>query len=180
MKKFWYPTLALSISAIIYFATKVPDTKKNIPEEPTKTNLDESTPLAPTPVPTQPQTRPTEATLTVAPQKKGNRVFYGELPKGVKSVKELTMVNSPSSQWRNRLETHLKRTGGEQLRELDVEPQESYIIMDGNEARNVERVIVTVIAKDGRMTRFFAEVDSESGYVTKSWGATIHESKRGN
>ncbi len=52
--------------------------------------------------------------------------------------------------------------------------------MDGNEGRNVERVIVTVVAKDGRMTRFFAEVDSESGYVTKSWGATIHESKRGN
>lgn len=88
------------------------------------------------------------------------------------------MANHPTPQWKARLEGHLKLAGGEDLKTLEVTPQESYIIRDGNEGRYVERVVVTVTAKDGRFTRFFAEVDSQSGHVTKSWGATIHENNQ--
>jgi hypothetical protein len=73
---------------------------------------------------------------------------------------------------------NLRRIGGAKLKTLQVSPQESYIISDGDEGRMVERVIVKLESKDGEYTSFFAEVDSESGHVIKTWGVAIPEKAR--
>ena len=171
MKRFWYPLFAVVIAGVIYYFNQ-PEPLAPVVEVPIITSPaspeSDSQGISPSPNNDRP-------TLAPAPPKLGPRTFYGELPPNVRKVKDLVMVNTPSPEWQSRLRAHLVRSGGEQLKSVELEPQESYIIMEGVEARNVERVVVTVRAKDGRMTRFFAEVDSESGHVTKSWGGTIHE-----
>ncbi len=116
--------------------------------------------------------------LAPAPLKRGNRSFYGTLPPALKDIKDLKLVNKPSAQWQKKLEVNLRRLGGEKLKTLQVSPQESYIIPDGDEGRMVERVIVKLESKDGEYTSFFAEVDSESGHVIKTWGVAIPEKAR--
>jgi hypothetical protein len=114
-----------------------------------------------------------------APLKKGTRPFYGSLPQGVRNIRELPMANRPSSLWRKKLETHIKKIGGPNLKSYSVTPEESYVVPDGQEGRYVERVVVKITGKKGEYTSFFAEVDSETGHVIKSWGAAIPE-KRGH
>ena len=120
-----------------------------------------------------------DETMSSAPLKKGTRPFYGSLPQGVQNIRQLPMANKPSSVWRKKLETHIKKLGGANLKSYSVTPEESYVIPDGQEGRYVERVVVTITGKKGEYTSFFAEVDSETGYVIKSWGAAIPE-KRGH
>ncbi len=118
------------------------------------------------------------AVLSAAPLKKGNRSFYGTLPPALKDINDLRLVNKVSDQWQKKLEVNLRRIGGEKLKTLKVSPQESYIISDGDEGRMVERVIVKLESKNGEYTSFFAEVDSESGHVIKTWGVAIPEKAR--
>jgi hypothetical protein len=120
-----------------------------------------------------------DETIGPAPLKKGTRPFYGSLPQGVRSIRELPMANKPSTVWRKKLENHIKKLGGPTLKSYSVTPEESYVVPDGQEGRYVERVVVTITGKKGEYTSFFAEVDSETGYVIKSWGAAIPE-KRGH
>lgn len=87
------------------------------------------------------------------------------------------MANRPSAQWQKKLETQLKKLGGENLKSLQVRPEESYVISDGGHGRYVERVVVQITGKKGEYTSFFAEVDSETGHVLKSWGAAIPEKR---
>lgn len=171
MKRLWYPLIALLVGGVLYYLTNpvapLPSAAVVMPTPPMK--ADESTPAVPaTATPERPAIAP-------APIRRGNRYFYGELPPGVTNLSDLTMVNTPAPDWQKKLRSHLLRSSGDKLKRLELLPQESYIIMDGVEGRNVERVVVTVYAKDGRMNRFFAEVDSESGHVTKTWGGVIHE-----
>jgi hypothetical protein len=132
--------------------------------------------LPPTNTPQLPVVPP--AVLAPAPLKKGNRSFYGTLPPALKDINDLRLVNKVSDQWQKKLEVNLRRIGGEKLKTLKVSPQESYIISDGDEGRMVERVIVKLESKDGEYTSFFAEVDSESGHVIKTWGVAIPEKAR--
>ncbi len=122
--------------------------------------------------------RPNDDRIAPPPLKRGNRVFYGALPEGVKDIQSLPMANRPTREWRRRLETQLKKLGGDQLKSLDISPQESYVIPDGSAGRYVERVVVKISGKKGEFTSFFAEVDSETGHVLKSWGAAIPEKSR--
>lgn len=119
-----------------------------------------------------------DETIGPAPLKKDARPFYGSLPPGVRNIRELPMANKPSSVWRKKLETHLKRIAGPNLKTYSVTPEESYVIPDGPEGRYVERVSVQITGKKGEYTSFFAEVDSETGHVLKSWGAAIPEKRR--
>lgn len=179
MNKYWYPSVALLIAGLIYYFTtpnrqQTPVTPPTTPESTVKS--------APAPTdsaftPSLSADRPSdvdEGTISSAPLKKGDRAIYGELPDGM-TPQKLVMANTPKSDWPKFLRKNLVQSGGKQLKKIELEPQESYIIMEGAEGRYVERVIVSVTAHDGRQTRFFAEVDSETGYVMKSWGATIHE-----
>ncbi len=120
-----------------------------------------------------------DETLSPAPLKKGTRPFYGALPPGVQNIRQLKMANKPSPEWRKKLVTHIKRIGGANLKSYSVTPEESYVVPDGDAGRYVERVTVKITGKKGEYTSFFAEVDSETGYVIKSWGAAIPE-KRGH
>lgn len=179
MKKWWFTLVALVFATVLYLASR--PSRLTSPSADPMWQTYSSGPQASKPTIAEPppglaaSTPP--ATIGPAPIRKGQRAFYGELPPGVSDLKDLVMINRPSKDWPSKLRGILTKTGGDQLKELDVEPQESYIIMDGVEGRHVERVVVTVKNKDGRMTRFFAEVDSESGHVTKTWGATLHEAK---
>ena len=116
--------------------------------------------------------------IAPAAQKKGNRTFYGTLPPHIQDISDLKLVNKSSDQWQKKLNTHLRRLGGERLKTLQITPQESYIISEGDAGRLVERVIVKLESKDGVYTSFFAEVDSESGHVLKTWGVAIPEKAR--
>ncbi len=126
--------------------------------------------------PEKPIQRGDEA-ISPAPLKKGTRPFYGSLPQGVQNIRELPMANRPSTVWRKKLETHIKRIGGPNLKSYSVTPEESYVVPDGQEGRYVERVVVKITGKKGEYTSFFAEVDSETGHVIKSWGAAIPEKR---
>jgi hypothetical protein len=147
---------------------------------PTVVEAPQTTPEAQRPpeTPEKPIQRGDES-IGPAPLKKGTRPFYGPLPQGVQNIRELPMANKPSTVWRKKLETHIKRLGGQNLKSYSVTPEESYVVPDGQEGRYVERVVVTITGKKGEYTSFFAEVDSETGYVIKSWGAAIPE-KRGH
>lgn len=143
-----------------------------IPEAPRPQIPAKTIPKSPEP----PQQRGDE-TIAPAPLKKGTRPFYGNLPEGVRNIRELPMANRPSPQWRKKLETHIKRIGGPNLKTYSVTPEESYVVPDGQEGRYVERVVVQITGKKGEYTSFFAEVDSETGHVIKSWGAAIPEKR---
>lgn len=187
MRRFWFPLIALAVGWLIYWyslpgkredklVTPRSHTGTAIPTAPASPSKTVTSAASQAPeadhAPTPAEARPT---LASPPPHMGNRMFYGELPEGVRSLKELPMGNRPSPQWKSRLVKHLRVSGGEQLKELRVEPQESYIILHGTEGLYVERAVVTIDAKDGRHTSFFAEVDSQSGHVLKSWGASIPE-----
>lgn len=137
-----------------------------------------SSPALPAPIPLPEPKVIGDETIAPAPLKKGSRAFYGALPEGVKDIESMPMANKPSKDWIKRLRAHLTRHSGDRLKSVDLDPQESYIIPDAGGGRYVERVIVKVKGKKGESTTFFAEVDSESGYVLKSWGATIQEKRR--
>jgi|GEM_PF-3265646 len=130
-----------------------------------------------TETPEEPSRRGDEV-IAPAPLKKGTRPFYGTLPPGVQNIRELKMANKPSPEWRKKLSTHIKRIGGPNLKTYSVTPEESYVVSDGDAGRYVERVTVKITGKKGEYTSFFAEVDSETGYVIKSWGAAIPEKRR--
>lgn len=176
MKRWWWPALGVLITASVIYWLDQKQSFEPSTTAPVKTPSVTALPgmqVAPIPAdPTAPDLK--DDTITAAPPKKAGRTIYGDLPEGV-TLDELPMVNRPSTQWRKLLHTQISRTSGKDLKELDIQPQESYIILDNGEGRFVERVVMTVRAKDGRFTRFFAEVDSESGHVLKTWGAIIHE-----
>jgi hypothetical protein len=148
--------------------------------EPQKT---QTTPLIPSqdyPGSVLPPSPKGDETISAPPLQKGSRAFYGTLPEGIKDIRDLPMANKPSKEWRSHLNVHLKKIGGKRLKSAQVTPQESYIIPDGNAGRYVERVIIKIRGNEGEYTSFFAEVDSQTGYVLKSWGAAIHEKNRGH
>ena len=124
-----------------------------------------------------PQALPDQAKpmIIAPPLKKGSRPFYGSLPQGITDIRKLPMANKPVKEWLPRLKVNLQKQGGDRLKELKVIPEESYVISDGGAGRYVERVTVKLTAKDGGYTSFFAEVDSETGYVLKTWGVAIQE-----
>lgn len=131
-------------------------------------------PMAPTPAAPAPE----PAQIKAAPLKLGARSYYGTLPEGVKDISSLPLSNRPTSKWLPNLKDHLRKQGGSRLVDLSVTPEESYVISDGGAGRFVERVTVKLKGKDGAYTSFFAEVDSETGYVLKTWGAAIQEKPR--
>lgn len=130
-----------------------------------------------TSTPPEVSTQRGDEVLGPAPLKKGTRPFYGSLPPGVQNIRQLKMANKPSPEWRKKLVTHIKRIGGANLKSYSVTPEESYVVPDGDAGRYVERVTVKITGKKGEYTSFFAEVDSETGYVIKSWGAAIPEKR---
>ncbi len=132
---------------------------------------------APTVSQPEPATKIGDEVIQAAPLKKGTRPFYGSLPPGVQNIRQLKMANKPSPEWRKKLVTHIKRIGGPNLKSYSVTPEESYVVPDGDAGRYVERVTVKITGKKGEYTSFFAEVDSETGYVIKSWGAAIPEKR---
>lgn len=143
-------------------------TKPIIPEQPSSPST-KSTPTTP------PQAKVIgDETLSRPPLKIGPRSLYGDLPEGIKSVDALPLANKPGP-WKRALEAQIKRQGGKTLKSADIEHQESYIIIDGGAGRYVERVIVKVKGVKGETNSFFAEVDSETGYVMKTWGSIIQE-----
>jgi hypothetical protein len=176
MKRSWAIAAAVFILGLFVLWKRSPPSTDPTPAAP---------PIIFSPPPTEPAKAPTPSaqapaapavpTVSAPPQRKAGRPFYGDLPRGVGSLQALPMANRPSADWPKRVEDNLRRVGGGDLKTLEIAPQESYIILDGQEGRYVERVVVTVTSKDGRFTRFFAEVDSQSGHVTKTWGATIHD-----
>ena len=132
--------------------------------------------------PTPPAVKPPESigkapqpSIIAPPLKKGSRPFYGSLPQGITDIRKLPMANRPVKEWLPRLKVNLQKQGGDRLKELKVIPEESYVISDAGAGRYVERVTVKLRAKDGAYTSFFAEVDSETGYVLKTWGVAIQE-----
>lgn len=177
MKRWWWPALGVLMTAgVIYWLDTKQSFDDSSPQAPQTPPVSASPNVPAPPLPMAPRASDlADDTLTPPPPKKAGRSFYGDLPEGVESLDELPMLNKPSTHWRTLLRSQIQRTSGKDLKELDIQPQESYIIMDNGEGRFVERVIMTVRAKDGRFTRFFAEVDSESGHVLKTWGAIIHE-----
>lgn len=134
--------------------------------------------LKPTPPVVKPPVaivRPQPPTIIAPPLKKGSRPFYGSLPQGITDIRKLPMANKPVKEWLPRLKVNLQKQGGNRLKDLKIIPEESYVIPDGGAGRYVERVTVKLTAKDGGYTSFFAEVDSETGYVLKTWGVAIQE-----
>lgn len=135
-------------------------------------------PVVDVPMPTPEAPVPEPAQIKAAPLKLGARSYYGSLPEGVKDISSLPLANRPTSKWLPQLKDHLRKQGGSRLVDLSVTPEESYVISDGGAGRFVERVTVKLKGKDGAYTSFFAEVDSETGYVLKTWGAAIQEKPR--
>lgn len=134
--------------------------------------------LQPTPPVVKPPViiaKPQQPMIIAPPLKKGSRPFYGALPQGITDIRKLPMANKPVKEWLARLKVNLEKQGGDRLKELKVIPEESYVISDAGAGRYVERVTVKLTAKDGAYTSFFAEVDSETGYVLKTWGVAIQE-----
>jgi hypothetical protein len=121
--------------------------------------------------------KPPDTKMAPALPKIGNRTYYGQLPSGVSDLKDLKLYNSQSKDWRKKLETHIVKLGGENLKDYKIIPEESYIIPESDGGRMVERVVVKINGKDGQYTSFFAEVDSETGYVMKTWGVAIQEKR---
>jgi hypothetical protein len=143
-----------------------------------RTTTEEPVVLQPTPPAVKPPVTvvpPQQPTIIAPPLKKGSRPFYGSLPQGITDIRKLPMANRPVKEWLPRLKVNLQKQGGDRLKELKVIPEESYVISDGGAGRYVERVTVKLTAKDGGYTSFFAEVDSETGYVLKTWGVAIQE-----
>ncbi len=177
MKRALWTLVAVLVTAglVHLFTRPTPTPSQPLPDTPKldpSTSTPASTPTAPTV--TTPADKSDDVIAPARPKRNG-RPFYGVLPQGVKDLADLPMANRPSRVWRKNLTAQIVRNGGKDLASQETTPQESYIIRDGQMGRYVERVVVTVHAKDGRFTRFFAEVDSETGHVLKTWGTVIHE-----
>jgi len=173
----------VALIAVLLTAGVVHLLTRPAPEAPPAPKAPQTAPTPQRPTPDAPQVpAPADSKRDdiIAPSlpKRDGRPFYGELPEGIKRLADLPMANRPSPRWRGNLESQIRRNGGTALSKMETKPQESYIIRDGEAGRYVERVVVTVHAKDGRFTRFFAEVDSESGHVLKTWGSVIHENPK--
>jgi hypothetical protein len=153
--------------------------RSKIQQAPSAPSQQEALPSDPGPSPvTTPPSPSAGPAIQKAPLKKANRLYYGDLPEDVSSIDDLIIVNRYDPQWKKKMEVHIKRLGGDKLKDYSLTPQESYIIADSGGGRLVERVLVKLESKDGQYTSFFAEVDSESGYVLKTWGMAIPEKKR--
>lgn len=173
----------VALFAVLLTAGVVHLLTRPTPETPTPA-VTPDTPSITTPPPGEapgvPATAVSKRDDVIAPSlpKRDGRPFYGVLPEGIKRLADLPMANRPSPRWRGNLESQIRRNGGTALSKMETKPDEAYIIRDGQVGRYVERVVVTVHAKDGRFTRFFAEVDSETGHVLKTWGTVIHENPK--
>jgi hypothetical protein len=102
------------------------------------------------------------------------RPLHGVLARGV-DPGQVKQLNRPQESFLSGTKKYLENAGGDQLSQVEIEPHSSYTIVEGDGLRHVEKVAISAWRKDGRLTRFFAEVDSESGFVLKTWGHLVRE-----
>jgi hypothetical protein len=87
---------------------------------------------------------------------------------------ELEMVNKINLEWKDILGNDLLRFQGEDTKVI-VKEEYPLIKIQNVKGLYLEQVIITYLFKDGGISSFHALVDSETGFVTKTWDRTINE-----
>ena len=84
-------------------------------------------------------------------------------------------INKPSPEWEKRLETSLKAQGGNSLKEIKIQKENSLVWMRDENPLLVESVVITLINQKDMESSFRALVDSQTGKVLESWDQTIFD-----
>ena len=84
-------------------------------------------------------------------------------------------INTPSPEWEKRLETSLKAQGGNSLKEIKIQKENSLVWMRDENPLLVESVVITLINQKDMESSFRALVDSQTGKVLESWDQTIFD-----
>jgi hypothetical protein len=108
----------------------------------------------------------------IAPKAKRERSIIN--PSGKKLGKNTSAKNQISKEWKERLGQNLLRF----LRpdtSVFIKKQGSVSLIEQNQLRHAEVVIIQLKSPEGRRYSYNAYVDSESGKVLQTWNRTIHE-----
>ncbi len=87
----------------------------------------------------------------------------------------VSYINKPSPEWEKRLETSLKAQGGNSLKEIKIQKENSLVWMRDENPLLVESVVITLINQKDMESSFRALVDSQTGKVLESWDQTIFD-----
>jgi len=90
-----------------------------------------------------------------------------------RSPASTSYVNTPSPDWEKKLVTSLKTQGGNSLKEIKVQKENSLVWLKDENPLLVESVIVTLINHQEMESSFRALVDSQTGKVLESWDRSI-------
>jgi hypothetical protein len=84
-------------------------------------------------------------------------------------------INTPSADWKERLETSLRAQSGDSLKSIKIQKENSMVWMKDGNPIHVESVIITLTSQQAAESSFRAMVDSQTGKVLESWDRTISD-----
>jgi hypothetical protein len=161
------------ILLVLFYLLKSPSPpagKKENPPLPLKT------PPKQMAVPPTPLARPTPSSppqVNASPIMRHQRELIGkERLRYQDSQEQLPMVNQINDQWPQFLLESLQRHAHPQIT-FKVTPIKSYIQLEGEKGRFVEKVRIESSRVDHSSNSFLATVDSETGHIIETWHRTI-------
>jgi hypothetical protein len=102
------------------------------------------------------------------------RKLIGVPPEKEKEVLEhLTLRNSISPEWEDKLTESLKAQGGDAVTNIQIKKVASLIWVQNGSGINVESVVITIKGKAEEESLFKALVDSQTGKILETWDRPV-------
>lgn len=169
MKKIiWCIPLIIVAIASFYYFNKKQVTSVALKERSQAIEKTSTSKRAPASVPTS-QVMHKQAT----PEKIQERKWVGnkKMPRD-----KIIFVNSPKKEWKTLFMKKISRGLPADV-DIEVQDEESLVILEGKMARNTEQVVV-IYNSSAKRNSYRAMVDSQSGKIIRTWDHTIHEDLR--
>jgi hypothetical protein len=93
---------------------------------------------------------------------------------GQKMPKNITYKNKIKADWKEKMAPTLMRFLNPNTK-LFVKEEKSIVILERDQARYAEKVLIKFQTKTGRHYSYNALVDSETGHIIKTWNRMQHE-----
>lgn len=83
--------------------------------------------------------------------------------------------NTPSHDWKAKVEKHLRNLGGNDLKEIHIQKERSVIISRDNHNLMVESVVIKLTNNQNSRSSFRAMVDPQTGKILETWDRTVFD-----
>ncbi len=83
--------------------------------------------------------------------------------------------NTPSQDWKAKVESHLKVLAGNDLKEIQIQTERTLVISRDNHNLLVESVVIKLTNTQNSRSSFRAMVDPQTGKILETWDRTVFD-----